>query len=58
MGDVAEELAIHTPKELIPVCTTGHTMASTREMMTDHAMTTMGTKRLPLKNANASGSFL
>ena len=57
-GEVEEELAIHTPKALIPVCTTGQTTASTREMITDHRITTRGTKRLPLKNARASGSFL
>ena len=50
-------MAIHTPKLLIPDCTTGHTTASTTEMITDHRITTMGTKRLPLKNASASGSL-
>ena len=56
-GEVEDELAIHTPKALIPVCTTGHTTANTREIITDQAITTIGTNRLPLKNANASGSF-
>ena len=57
IGDVEEEFAIHTPKALIPDCTTGHTRARTREMITDQAMQTIGTNRLPLKNASASGSF-
>ena len=37
---------------------TGELLTKTGEMITDHAMTTMGTKRLPLKKARASGSFL
>ena len=32
--------------------------ARIKEIITDHAITTIGTNRLPLKNSNASGSFL
>ena len=57
-GEVVEEPAIHTPNALIPPWITGHTTAKTAEMITDHRITTIGTKRFPLKNASASGSFL
>ena len=55
MGEVSEELAIQMPKALMPPWITGHTTASTRETTTDQKITTMGTKRLPLKKESTSG---
>ena len=58
IGEVSDEFAIHIPKALIPDCTTGHTTAKIRDIITDHKITTSGTNLLPLKKDNASGSFL